>query len=160
MGLLVEGKWKDEWYDTKSTEGRFVRHESAFRGRVSGDGSTPFKAEPGRYHLYVSLACPWAHRSLIFRALKKLEGVITLSIVDPFMGDRGWAFSEGPGCIPDEVRRGVPPSGLHEGKTRLYGACYRARSLGSGVGDDCEQRVGGDHPDAEPRFQCLWRREL
>ena len=103
MGLLVEGVWKEQWYDTKSTGGRFVRHESAFRGRVAADGSTPFKAEPGRYHLYVSLACPWAHRSLIFRGLKKLEGVITLSIVDPFMGDQGWAFSDGPGCIPDSV---------------------------------------------------------
>ncbi|MCP3676707.1 MAG: glutathione S-transferase family protein [Deltaproteobacteria bacterium] len=103
MGLLVNGKWKDEWYDTKSTGGRFVRKESSFRERVSADGSTPFKAESGRYHLYVSLACPWAHRTLIFRKLKGLEDVISISIVDPLMGEQGWAFSDGPGCIPDTV---------------------------------------------------------
>ncbi len=103
MGLLVKGEWKDEWYDTKSTGGRFVRKESSFRERVSADGSTPFKAESGRYHLYVSLACPWAHRTLIFRKLKRLEDVISLSIADPLMGEQGWAFSDGPGCIPDMV---------------------------------------------------------
>jgi putative glutathione S-transferase len=103
MGLLVNGEWKDEWYDTKSTGGRFVRKESSFRSRVSADGSTPFKAESGRYHLYVSLACPWAHRTLIFRKLKRLEDVISLSIADPLMGEQGWAFSDGPGCIPDMV---------------------------------------------------------
>ncbi|MFA9409189.1 MAG: glutathione S-transferase family protein, partial [Candidatus Dadabacteria bacterium] len=82
MGLLVEGKWQDKWYDTKSTGGRFVRRESQFREWVTADGSSGFKAEPGRYHLYVSLACPWAHRTLLFRKLKKLEGMISLSIVD------------------------------------------------------------------------------
>lgn len=103
MGLLVNGEWQDEWYDTKSTGGRFVRKESSFRGRVAADGSTPFKAESGRYHLYVSLACPWAHRALIFRKLKGLEDVISLSIVEPLMGEQGWAFSDGQGCIPDSV---------------------------------------------------------
>ncbi|MFQ5586998.1 MAG: glutathione S-transferase family protein [Thermodesulfobacteriota bacterium] len=103
MGLLVNGEWKDEWYDTMSTGGRFVRKESSFRNRITADGSTPFKAEPGRYHLYVSLACPWAHRTLIFRKLKRLEDAISLSIVDPLMGEQGWAFSDGPGCVPDSV---------------------------------------------------------
>jgi putative glutathione S-transferase len=103
MGLLVDGKWQDEWYDTKSSGGRFVRKESAFRDQVRADGSTRFAPDVGRYHLYVSLACPWAHRALIFRTLKRLDAAISVSVVDPFMGEQGWAFSEGVGCIPDEV---------------------------------------------------------
>jgi len=103
MGLLVDGKWQDRWYDTESTGGKFVRAASAFRDRVVADGSSGFRAEPGRYHLYVSLACPWASRALIFRKLKGLEEVIGLSIVDPHMGKNGWGFSDGPGCIPDTV---------------------------------------------------------
>lgn len=103
MGLLINGKWQDQWYDTKSTGGRFIRKESAFRNWVKADGSTDFKAEPERYHLYVSLACPWAHRTLIFRKLKKLEKIISISIVDHFMGAQGWTFSDNPGCIPDSV---------------------------------------------------------
>ncbi len=103
MGLLVEGKWQDKWYDTKSTGGRFVRRESQFREWVTADGSSGFKAEPGRYHLYVSLACPWAHRTLIFRKLKKLEGVISLSIVDPLMEENGWEFSDYESSIEDSV---------------------------------------------------------
>ncbi len=104
MGLLVEGVWRDQWYDTKSTGGKFVRKDSAFRDRVTADGSSGFPAEAGRYHLYVSLACPWAHRTLIFRKLKGLSDAISLSIVDPFMGENGWFFSDGPGCIPDPIR--------------------------------------------------------
>ncbi|HEY8514679.1 MAG TPA: glutathione S-transferase family protein [Candidatus Binatia bacterium] len=106
MGLLVDGVWRNDWYDTKSTGGRFVRQESAFRDRVTADGSSGFPAEPGRYHLYVSLACPWAHRTLIFRKLKRLEDVISLSVVHPFMGENGWEFDvdgEVPGTIPDTV---------------------------------------------------------
>ncbi len=103
MGLLIDGAWRDQWYDTAATGGRFVRQESRFRNWVTADGSSGFKAAPGRYHLYVSLACPWAHRTLIFRALKELEDVISISIVDPSMGADGWAFSDGPGCIPDTV---------------------------------------------------------
>jgi len=103
MGVLVDGVWRDQWYDTKATGGRFVRQESRFRSWVTADGGTGFEAAPGRYHLYVSLACPWAHRTLIFRALKGLEAAISVSIVDPLMGADGWAFSEGPGCIPDTV---------------------------------------------------------
>jgi putative glutathione S-transferase len=103
MGLLVDGVWQDKWYDTSKSGGRFLRADAAFRARVTADGSSGFRAEPGRYHLYVSLACPWAHRTLIFRKLKRLEDVISLSIVDPFMGADGWQFSDGPGCIPDTV---------------------------------------------------------
>ncbi len=103
MGLLVEGKWQDKWYDTKSTGGRFVRRESQFREWITADGSSGFKAEPGRYHLYVSLACPWAHRTLLFRKLKKLEGMISLSIVDPLMEENGWEFSDYESSIEDSV---------------------------------------------------------
>ena len=103
MGLLVDGVWQDQWYDTKSSGGRFVRADAAFRDRVTADGASGFRAEPGRYHLYVSLACPWAHRTLIFRKLKRLEDVISLSVVDPYMGADGWTFGDGPGCIPDTV---------------------------------------------------------
>jgi glutathionyl-hydroquinone reductase len=83
--------------------GRYVRNESAFRERVTADGSSGFRAEPGRYHLYVSLACPWAHRAIIVRRLKRLEGVISLSLVDPVRDERGWAFDEGPGRFPDPI---------------------------------------------------------
>lgn len=103
MGLLVEGRWYDRWYDTERTGGRFERTESAFRNWVTASGAGGFKAESGRYHLYVSLACPWAHRTLIFRKLKRLEPHISLSIVDWLMGDQGWMFSDRVGTIPDDV---------------------------------------------------------
>ena len=103
MGMLVEGKWTDKWYDTKSTGGRFKRKESSFRNWIRADGSTDFEPESGRYHLYVSLACPWAHRTLIYRRLKGLEEHITISVVNPFMLENGWTFEEGDGVIPDTV---------------------------------------------------------
>jgi putative glutathione S-transferase len=109
MGLLVEGRWQDQWYDTKKTGGRFQRSQSAFRHWVTADGAPGpsgeggFKAEPGRYHLYVSLACPWAHRALIFRKLKGLEEMISLSVVHWLMAENGWTFAEGEGVIPDPV---------------------------------------------------------
>ncbi len=98
MGQLVDGKWHDVWYDTKSTGGKFVRKDAAFRNFVTADGSAGptgkggFKAESGRYHLYVSYACPWAHRTLIFRALKGLEDHIGVSAVHPLMLEHGWTF--------------------------------------------------------------------
>ncbi len=94
MGLLVEGRWVDRWYDTSGTGGRFVRKPSSFHDRVSADGSTPFPAESGRYHLYVGLACPWAHRTLLVRALKGLESAIPVHVVDPLMLEDGWTLSE------------------------------------------------------------------
>ncbi len=98
MGLLIDGVWNDQWYDTKSTGGAFKRSEAQFRNWVTADGSAGptgqdgFKAESGRYHLYVSLACPWAHRTLIFRALKGLEDHISISVVHPDMLGEGWTF--------------------------------------------------------------------
>ena len=109
MGLLIDGEWHDKWYDTESTGGEFKRSESKFRNWVTADGAPGpsgeggFKAEPGRYHLYVSLACPWAHRTLIFRRLKGLEDMISLSIVHWLMKDQGWTFKDGPGVIPDPI---------------------------------------------------------
>lgn len=103
VGLLVEGHWQDRWYETEQHGGRFVRADSAFRAWVTADGRSNYPAAAGRYHLYVSLACPWAHRTLIFRALKKLVGVISISIVDPHMGEHGWQFADAPDCIPDTV---------------------------------------------------------
>jgi len=105
----VQKDWKQEWYDTKSTGGRFVRQESQFRNWITPDGSPGpsgkggFKAEVDRYHLYVSLACPWAHRTLIYRKLKGLEEMISISIVNAFMGEEGWTFEPGPGVIVDDV---------------------------------------------------------
>lgn len=128
MGLLVDGKWVDQWYDTESTGGRFVRSESQLRNWITSDGSPGpsgeggFAAEPGRYHLYVSLACPWAHRTLIMRRLKGLEDMIGVSVVNPHMGENGWTFEPGPGVVPDPVA----------GADYLYQVYLRARPDYSG----------------------------
>ncbi|MBQ4825405.1 glutathione S-transferase family protein [Leisingera sp. HS039] len=98
MGLLIDGKWHDKWYDTKSNGGAFKRSESQFRNWITADGSAGpsgkggFPAASGRYHLFVSLACPWAHRTLIFRKLKGLEDHISVSVVHPDMLGEGWTF--------------------------------------------------------------------
>lgn len=96
MGLLVDGKWQDKWYDTDKTGGRFERSESQFRNWISADANAEFPAESGRYHLYVSYACPWAHRTLIFRKLKQLEEHISVSAVTPLMLENGWEFGAKP----------------------------------------------------------------
>ena len=99
MGLLVDGEWRDKWYDTESTGGKFERSTSKFRNWVTADGSagpsgkSGFQAQSGRYHLYVSYACPWAHRALIFRALKDLTDHISVSVVHPDMMEDGWTFA-------------------------------------------------------------------
>ncbi|SFB45513.1 putative glutathione S-transferase [Rhizobium sp. NFR07] len=109
MGMLVEGKWQDVWYDTKATKGHFKRTESQFRNWITPDGSAGptgkagFEAEAGRYHLYVSLACPWAHRTLIFRKLKKLEDLISVSVVDYLMLENGWEFKKREGATGDDL---------------------------------------------------------
>ena len=93
MGYLLDGVWNDGWYDTARTGGEFVRPQTRFRKQITADGSSGYPAEAGRYHLYVSLACPWAHRTLIFRKLKGLEDAISVSVVEPVMSTEGWAFS-------------------------------------------------------------------
>ena len=109
MGLLVEGKWQDRWYDTEASGGRFERKDASFRNWITKDGSKGvsgaggFKAEPNRYHLYVSLACPWAHRTLIYRKLKGLTDMISVSVVNPIMGENGWTFADAEGVIADPI---------------------------------------------------------
>lgn len=109
MGLLVDGVWQDRWYDTSASGGRFVRPDAQFRNWVTEDGSPgptgegSFNAEPGRYHLYIARACPWAHRAMIFRALKGLEDMISYSVVNWYMAENGWTFEPGPGVTPDAV---------------------------------------------------------
>ncbi len=128
MGLLVEGIWQDRWYDTAKAGGRFIRSQTQFRNWITADG-TPgptghggFNAEAGRYHLYVSLACPWASRALIFRALKGLEEFISVSVVNWLMGPEGWTFDNGPGAVPDTVN----------GASRLYEIYTKASPKYSG----------------------------
>jgi len=109
MGMLVDGKWQDVWYDTKASKGHFKRSESQFRNWLTADGAAGptgkegFKAEAGRYHLYVSYACPWAHRTLIFRKLKKLEDLISVSVVDYLMLENGWEFKKRDGATGDDL---------------------------------------------------------
>lgn len=108
MGLLVEGKWQDKWYDT-AKDGRFQRESARRRNWITADGSPGpsgkggFTAEPGRYHLYVSLACPWAHRTLIFRKLKGLESLIDVSVVSWLMLENGWTFDRSHGSSGDAL---------------------------------------------------------
>ena len=109
MGLLVDGVWREDWYDTDKSGGRFERFESTFRNWITPDGAPGpagkggFRAEAGRYHLYVADSCPWAHRTLIYRTLKGLEDIISISIADAVKHPQGWHFHEGEGLIPDYV---------------------------------------------------------
>ena len=109
MGKLVDGVWHDVWYDTKETKGHFKRTTAQFRNWLTADGAAGptgeggFKAERDRYHLYVSLACPWAHRTLIFRTLKGLEEIIPVTVVDPLMLENGWVFRDGDGADADPL---------------------------------------------------------
>ncbi len=143
MGLLVEGKWQDKWYDTKKTGGRFVRQSSAFRNWLTADGGPGpngekgFPAEAGRYHLYVSLACPWAHRTLIFRALKGLEDLVGVTVVDPKMGGEGWVFAEGSDRAGDP---NADVSRLHEIYTRADPA-YTGRVTVPVLWDKAEKTI-------------------
>jgi putative glutathione S-transferase len=102
-GYLDNGRWTPGWYDTRATGGEFLRRASSFRDFVSADPASEFPAQPGRYHLYVSLACPWAHRTLIFRVLKQLQDVISVSVVEPVMSAEGWVFGDGPGATRDTI---------------------------------------------------------
>ena len=118
--MLIDGRWEEKSYDTEKSGGRFRRQDSSFRSWITADGAPGpsgeggFRAEPGRYRLYVSLACPWAHRALIFRKLKGLEAMIELSVVHWLMVEQGWSFREGEGVIPDPADAAF----LHEVYTR------------------------------------------
>lgn len=114
MGLLVDGVWQDTWYDTRKSGGAFKRQEAQFRNWITADGSagptgqSGFKAQSGRYHLYVSHACPWAHRTLIFRALKGLEDHIDISVVHPDMLSDGWTFAKDRDGATGDTLYGLP----------------------------------------------------
>ena len=114
MSLLIKGELKPDWLDSETEDGEFIRQDSQFRSWITPDGSAGpsgeggFKAEPGRYHLYVSYACPWAHRTLIFRQLKGLDELISVDVVHPYMGEPGWNFGDWPEATGD----------------RLYGSAY------------------------------------
>ncbi|MBR0670411.1 glutathione S-transferase family protein [Neoroseomonas soli] len=109
--MLVKGKWSADWHpvQAKDEQGRFLRQTSSFRNWVTPDGAPGptgeggFKAEPGRYHLYVALICPWASRTLIARRLKRLEDIVSLSVVEPALTDQGWRFGDYPGSTPDAI---------------------------------------------------------
>lgn len=107
--MLVDGAWREDWHGGKTADGRFVRSPSTFRNWITRDGAAGpsgaggYGAAPGRYHLYVSLACPWAHRTLIMRALKGLERLVPVSVVHWRMLERGWTFEEGEGVVPDPI---------------------------------------------------------
>ena len=109
MGLLIDGVWHDQWYDTQKNKGQFIRDQSQFRNWITGDGDSGptgnagFKAEPERYHLYVSYACPWAHRTLIFLSLKELTPHISVNVVHPHMLENGWAFDSLDPFLHDSV---------------------------------------------------------
>lgn len=119
MGLLVDGTWQDQWYDTKKTGGEFKRQDAKFRNWITVDGEPGpsgeggYKAEANRYHLYVSLACPWAHRTVIFRKLKGLEDMIGLTIVHPHMLENGWE-------LRDEEGNSIDPLHGHQYLHQVY----------------------------------------
>jgi hypothetical protein len=157
MGLLVDGVWTNQWYDTSKSGGRFERSVSQFRDWVTKDGapaqgrSRGFRAEPGRYHLYVSLACPWAHRTLIVRKLKKLEDVISVDVVHHYMGDDGWTFLKEDGATGDSL---FGSDFLHQ----IYTRADRAGAVGQEGRHDRLQRIVGDHPHAELGLRRMGRR--
>jgi glutathionyl-hydroquinone reductase len=109
MGLLVDGVWRDQQHTERTPGGRFVRPSTRFRNWVTEDGAAGLTGEGGfaaardRYHLYVALACPWAHRTVIMRTLKGLEEVVSMSVVEPLYGPHGWRFGTSPGTTPDTV---------------------------------------------------------
>jgi glutathionyl-hydroquinone reductase len=128
MGVLLDGKWVEETYSSAATGGRFVRQGTQFRNWVTADGRPGptgrggFRAEANRYHLYVSLACPWANRTLIFRRLKRLEGLISVSVTHWLLAEEGWTFKPGEGVVPDTVNNA----------TRIYEIYLKAESHYSG----------------------------
>ena len=104
MNMLVDGEWRTDAYQSTNEDGEFDRQETSFRNRIEDDPDARFQPEAGRYHLYVSLACPWAHRTLLVRALKGLEDAISVDVVDPYRGEGGWQFTpEKDGCTEDSL---------------------------------------------------------
>ena len=142
MSLMVNGKLQDDWYAAETESGEFIRQDSQFRnwvtpnGQPGPSGEGGFMAEPGRYHLYVSYACPWAHRTLIFRKLKKLEDIISVSVVHPHMGPEGWNFGDYPGATGDHLY------GMTQRLGRISQKITRGARLAQGVGTHGTNRTG------------------
>jgi glutathionyl-hydroquinone reductase len=129
LGQLVDGKWTTEWTEIDE-DGNFRRMSTQFRKWITVDGSSGFKAESGRYHLYISLGCPWAHRTALLWKLKGLENIVGLSIVDPVIGEQGWQFSDYPGCIRDTINNAeylwqiyVQANPTYSGRVTVPGKC-------------------------------------
>ncbi|ALM53237.1 glutathione S-transferase family protein [Halomonas huangheensis] len=143
MGLLVKGVWHDEWYDTESSGGEFLRESARLRdwvtadGSVGPDGQTALPAEAGRYHLYVSLACPWAHRTLIMRRLKGLDDILGISHVSPLMGKDGWTYRRDEGSSGDAIN-GVD---FHHQLYTMTDASYSGRVTVPVLWDRQQQRI-------------------
>ena len=163
MGLLVDGVWQDDVSRTK--DGHFIRPTTQFRNWVTPDGSASpsgeggFPAEGGRYHLYVSLSCPWAHRTIIFRKLKALENVISMSVVSPDMGREGWTFNKSEGSTGDEVNWKSKLSEIYLLANPRYSGRVSVPVLwDKNTQDDRQQRVAGNHPHAQFGVRCLYQR--
>lgn len=161
MGQLVDGTWHQEDHFPTDTKGAFVRKSSSFREQVRADGSTPYEPQAGRYHLYVSYACPWAHRTLIARALLGLEDAISISVCHPLMLEHGWVFSQGEAEIPDDV---VGIDYLHQLYTKADPR-YTGRATVPVLWDKKTERiVNNESRDIlrmfTTQFRALWTRDI
>ena len=162
MGVLIDGKWNDgELPQETSQTGQFKRVDSVFRDRITADGTSGFKAEPGRYHLYVAHGCPWAHRTLIYRAVKKLEGLVSVAYSIPGLKQNGWTFERDPrypDCIPDEVNGFHYLYEAYVASNPPIPARSRCRHCGTRRQAHRQQRVVRNHPDVQYRVQRHHRR--
>ena len=154
MGQLVDGVWHDTWYDTTKSGGAFERSTAKFRNWITADGSTEFQAESGRYHLYVSLACPWAHRTLIFRKIKNLTAHISFDVVHPDMLSDGWTFeSDRPGCDGrSAVWPAICPRYLSACGSKNQWSRHCSDSLGQAKADHCLKRELRNHTHVQLRL--------
>ena len=167
MGLLVDGVWRDDSFDKARMEGgRFNRPTTKFRNWITPDGSPGpsgeggFPAEAGRYHLYVSLACPWAHRTIIFRHLKRLENVISMSVTSWHMGEDGWTFDTRGRLERRHRQRHAEALGnLSAGRSEIHRPRHRAGAVGQEAQDHRQQQIVRDHPDAQLGVRRLDQRE-
>ena len=161
MGMLIDGRWTEEVPQETGISGEFRRIASAFRDRITADGSSQFPAEAGRYHLYVGYHCPWAHRTIMFRALKDLEDTITISYCLPYFRENGWTYAlrpETPDCTLDQIN-GF--NYLHQAYSKAdphYTGKVTIPVLWDKVDQqDRQQRVVRNHSHAEQRI-CRHRR--
>ncbi len=155
MGLLVDGRWQDRWYDTAKTGGAFQRSESRFRSWPRQPRPAR-PAEPGRYRLYVSLACPWAHRTLILRALKGLRRMVAVASCTGSWAS-GWTFEPGPGVVPDPDGAALPARGLHPRRPGHHLPRHRPGPVGHPDRHDRQQRERRHHPHVQRRLRRLRR---